>query len=625
VLSDVTGNMVTVSIEAAGIWRRLSQNERPINSAMFRAHTHPSLTRVKAYWSLEDGAEATEIASNATQVIGFPMRISGTPTLASYSEWTASDAMPTMNGASFTGRVRNYTATGTASVYMFCFVDTAVAAEKSLLHLKTSGTAKTFDVRLLANGNMRLKAYDDDDAAIDDGAGNLDSELGLAVNGRGFMMAGLHLLQIGTGIKWFLTINDFTNTDLALGGIDALYFTGTITSKTFKTITSVTVGKDGGLDQVILGHLTVSDEVTTRLYDVGDAVNAYNGENPATRLLRICGEDQVPIDVASDGGVSPGNSVTMGDQTIKTQAEILTEVETTDLGLLAESRDRFALRYRTRLSLANQAPKLTLSHGGHELGDTLKPVDDDQRTVNEQYVIREQGVKAYRSKNQGKLSVLKPKAGGVGRYPDEKVISVTYDQQVADQAGFRLRVGTVDEARYPQIVINLHHPTFTDNPDLLAAALALDIGDRVVVTDLPGHLPPDDISVIVHGYSETFDQFLHTITLNCIPESPWEWAVADAALGRADTDGSATSGAFVSGTDTTMTAVTASGPLWTTKTASWPFNIRVSGVVLQVTAVAGGTSPQTLTITQTPVNGVIKTIPSGSDIVVADPAYVGLV
>lgn len=621
VVSDITGNLVTVTVEAAGQWRRLSANEHPVNSPMFRAHTHPSLTRVKAYWSCEDGTEATEIASDATQVTGFPMQISGSPELATYSGWTSSDALPVMSGASFAGKVRSYTATGTASVYMFCFIDTAVAAETSLMYVRTSGTARIWDVRLLANGNLRLNIYEEDGTAID-----LGGELSFDLNPRGFLMVGLHLIQSGTTIKWFVSINDFTNTDLATGtGITALYISDTVASKTFATITSVTVGKDGGLDQVVLGHVTVSDRTTVRLDDVGDAVNAFNGENPATRFLRLCGESQIPIDIAAEKAAITGNSVTMGDQTDKTLTELLTDIENTDLGLLAESRDRFALRYRTRLSLANQDPAFTLSHSGHQLGDTLKPVDDDQRTVNEQYVIRDKGIKAYKSKTQGKLSTQKPKLGGVGRYPDEKTISVTYDRQVADQAGFRLRLGTEDGARYPQIIINLHHPSIADDPVLLAAILATDIGDRVVVTDLPDYLPPDDLSVIVHGYAEDLDQFRHTMTLNCVPENPWQWAVAGDTLRRADTSGSTTSGTFVSGTDTGLTAVTPSGALWTLRAASWPFDIRVSGVVLRVTAVTGSTSPQTLTVQQTPVNGVAKTIPSGSSIVVANPAYVGLV
>lgn len=625
VVSDITGNLVTVSIEAAGIWRRLSQNEQPLNSAMFRAHTNPSLTRVKGYWSLEDGQEATQIASNTTPTIGFPMRITGSPELASYDGWTASAAMPTMRNASFAGRVRGYTASGEASVYMFLFIATAVTAETSLFQVVTSGGARTFDVRLLANGNTRLKAYDDAGAAIDDGAGNLDSELGFALNGRGFMMISLQLFEIGSDVKWYLVINDFTNTDVITGALAGLTFTGTITGQDFKTITSVNVGAERGLDDVIIGHVTASNEITSLLYDVGDAVNAYNGENPATRLLRLCGEEKIPIDIAAAKAVFTGNSVTMGDQTIQTLTDLLEEVETTDLGILHESRDRFALRYRTRLSLANQEPALTLSHAGHELADTLHPIDDDQQTINEQYVIREKGIKAFKAKTSGKISTLKPRQGGVGRYPAEKTISVTYDQQVDDQASFRLRLGTVDEARYPEITLNLHHPAFTGNPALLAAALALDIGDRVVVTDLPDYLPPDDLSVLVHGYTEKFDQFTHTITLSCIPESPWEWAVADDTVKRADTDGSTTSGAFVTGTDTSMTVVTTSGPVWTTKPTSFPFNIRVAGAVLEVTAVSGATSPQTFTITQTPLNGVIKTIPSGSDVVVANPAYVGMV
>jgi hypothetical protein len=583
--SDVTGEFVTVAIEAAGQWRRLSQNEEPLNSVMFRAHTNPSLTRVKAYWSCEDRAESTQIASNYLGG-GFPMQVSGAPAFADYSDWTSSAPLLALGSASLTGRVAPYTATGESGIYFFTFTTTAgaPAAETSLFKVQTTGTARTFDCRLLTNGSMRVKAYDDAGDPIDDGAGNLDAELGFDLFPRGFMIMHLELIQSGSNVQWFLSINDFTNTDLALGGLTASSFSGTISGKTFGIIRSVVFnGQKAALPETRLAHIVVSDQFRITLTDVGDAVNAYNGENPATRLLRVCGEEDIPCDIASQD-VS-GNSVSLGDQLTKTLTDILAETENTDLGILHESRDRLAERYRTRLSLANQDPAVTLSYTAHELGDPLHPTNDDQLTVNEQYVIREKGIKAYKAKTSGKIKNTSPKAGGVGRYTAEKTVNVTYDQQVDDQTGFRLFLGTQDRPRYPQVTVNLHHSSIAGT-SLEDDLLAVDIGDRLVVEDMPDHLPPEAADLLVVGYSERFDQFTHQITFVGTPYDPWRWAVADDATLRADTDGSATTASFVSGTGTALTAVTTQGPLWTTKAASWPFNIRASGVELEVTAVA---------------------------------------
>ena len=89
----------------------------------------------------------------------------------------------------------------------------------------------------------------------------------------------------------------------------------------------------------------------------------------------------------------------------------------------------------------------------------------------------------------------------------------------------------------------------------------------------------------------------------------------DTTNGRIDTAGSQTSGSFDAGTDTSLTVVTTAERPWINSTdhaSMFPFHIRISGVVLNVTAISGSTSPQTFTVTQAPVNGVTKTIASGS-------------
>jgi hypothetical protein len=91
------------------------------------------------------------------------------------------------------------------------------------------------------------------------------------------------------------------------------------------------------------------------------------------------------------------------------------------------------------------------------------------------------------------------------------------------------------------------------------------------------------------------------------------------AASRWSPDVSATAASFDAGTDTSLSVATSQGPLWTTDSGDLPLDIESAGVVLRVTAISGTSSPQTFTVTQTPVNGVVKTIPSGSAVRLFQP------
>jgi len=65
------------------------------------------------------------------------------------------------------------------------------------------------------------------------------------------------------------------------------------------------------------------------------------------------------------------------------------------------------------------------------------------------------------------------------------------------------------------------------------------------------------------------------------------------------------------------------GPVWTTDVAEAPFDVRVGGEVMTVTAVTGTTSPQVFTVTRS-ANGIVKAHSAGADVRLAQPAYVAL-
>jgi len=282
---------------------------------------------------------------------------------------------------------------------------------------------------------------------------------------------------------------------------------------------------------------------------------------------------------------------------------------------------------RTRQSLYNQPAKLTLDHSQHQLSAPLNPLDDDQQTRNDIMVTRNGGSSYQLVQTTGTLSI-QPAPTGVGDYATTYSISLGDDSLLPDQAAWRLHMGTVDEPRYPSISLNLRHPSFTSNVDLMNAALTLDIGDRIVITNPPPELPPDPISLIVQGYSETLGIYEHDMVLNCSPESPYEIAILeDPVLGHADTDGSTLDRDYPLGTEASIlvdtVAAPTGSPLWTTNPSDFPFDIAVGGERMTVTNITGAASPQTFTVTRS-VNGVAKSQTKGTDVRLWQPMILSL-
>lgn len=618
---DISGNDVYVQVTASGIQRRLSQGNSPLKSAVYRDMTTrvKATTAIKAYWPCEDAAGATSVASGLTT--GSSMRVTGTPTFANYSDWFGSDPLPTMGTATFTGTVPAYTATNETAIRFFLNINTAVAtgATQELIHFQTTGTANDWSLRVGDGGFVGITvtaiASDGDTVTLANG------DWAYNQNTAGPVMVTIQLTQSGANFTW-----QFQTTEIVDGALSSTPMTilgstsGTVNGYTIGRVTSVIMGRQGGLTDINIGHISVANALDAYAQS-GSSLEAWNDEDPAVRFTRLCTEEGIPNAITDDPTFTDNNA-TMGSQHSAAIMDLLQQIPATDLGMLYEPRDQLALGYRTRLSLYNQTPALTLDYEAQELSGTLAPIDDDQSTVNDVTVTRTDGSSYHTELDTGALSVLAP-PNGVGRYDTSVTVSLGSDAQLDDQAGWRLHLGTVDEARYPQVSIQLSSDAFTSNAALMAAALTLDVGDRLVITNAPAWLPPGDISVIVQGYAETFDPFLHSITLNCTPESTWQTGVLDdPILGRLDTDGSQLAAA-ASAADTSISVAVTAGPLWTTDTNDLPFDIALGGEVMTVTAISGTASPQTFTVTRS-VNGITKTQAAGADVRLANPLIISL-
>jgi hypothetical protein len=605
VLWDKSGTDVTVPVEAYGVLRRLEQGAASLKSVMHRLFT--SRSGVVAYWPCEDPEGAEEFASALSGAP--PLVTAGETTNAAYELFRASDPLPEASGVSWTGKVPTYTHTGEIQVGFLMHIPAGgVPSITQICQFHSLGTARTWKLHVDTAGGLRLQA--------DDGEGiNLLSHGFVAtpaVNGKKLRVT--ISLRYNAGLPGI----DYDVCTKQVGSSGLTVFSGTLLGETIGRVPSLIMNIGGGLTTTALGHISVRSSVAS-VNDVGsDELDAFQGETATARLIRLCQEEGTPF--ALTGDVT--DAVEMGPQLSGKLVDLLRECAASDMGILYEPRGFLGLAYRTRASLYCQDADLTLNYAAQQVSNGIEPVEDDDATRNDITVSRILGSSARKQLTTGALSVQAP-PNGVGRYDEEIPLSLALNSQLPDQASWRLHLGTVDEARYPVLGIGLHTSAFQLG-ELTGVALALDVGEQVVVTNLPTWLPPDDIQQIVQGYTETILPPEWSIDINCSPGSPWDVAIWDDSAGpgeaRYSTNGTTTTEAL----DTTETGVdvsTPAGPVW--GTADLPYDIAIGGERMTVTAVTGTGAAQTLTVTRS-VNDIVKTHLTGAEVRLFKPARYAL-
>ncbi|MFG2913363.1 hypothetical protein ACGF0D_10790 [Kitasatospora sp. NPDC048298] len=594
---DSTGADVWVDMQAAGPLRRLGQGQTPLRSVLYRAMTSATVpVPPVAYWPCEDQREATTIASGLNA--GIPMVVTGRPNLAASSMFVASDSLPTMTaGASLTGAIPAYTDSGAAQVRFLLGVPSAGFASGAVVcRFTTTGTAAAWELYAdTTSGSIGLRAFDS--------PGNLIHDTGLiifAINSAPFLCS-IQLSQNGNNIDTSIVL-------WKLGAPAADFWNSTLASRTVGVVQTVTISPTGALTDGAVGHISVQPQLTS-IFDMGAQLSAYAGESAGARITRLGAEEGI---FTSSAGATPA----MGPQRPASFLALIQECVDADMGTLYETGG--GVSYRSTSFNGNQPPNVVLSYTACNLSEVPKPVDDDTYTRNDITVSRVNGSSARATLDTGALSTKSPPMGA-GRYTESVQVNVQSDAQLADQAGWRLHLGTVDEPRYPVIAVNLAHPSIT--PSLRAQILALDIGWRMTMTDLPPWLPPGAASQIILGISETITGFEHRITFNCAPESPYQVALLDDPVRCGLDTGGSTLAMDVGNTDTTFQVATTTGPLWSTSVSDVPFDADIGGEVVTVTNISGAVSPQTFAVLRS-VNGIVKGQPTGALIRMHQPATI---
>jgi hypothetical protein len=611
---DLSGADLWVSLTAAGITRRLQQGTKALKSSLRRDLS--TKANVVAYWPMEEPAGAESFAS------GLPGDTSSLapedPTeakMAASDLFVASGPLPTLADTIVGGRVPAYTPdVAQRAVFLLSVPDAGISTDRHIARLYTSGSMSRWEIIYAAGGGGRFRGYDSDGTLIFD-----HGPFGTAFDGA-LNMHSLWLEQQGSNVfyQWAY---------FPVGSGAALVSDEGTVAGTFGRFTRIDLGTPVGMDDSVYGHVAILNGDVHNIWDTARAsLVAWSGEAGTDRLLRLATDEGLPrARIIGD----PVDAEAMGPQRQLTLMTLAREVPTADLGLLTDAPDAIALQYRTRASLYNQEPKLILDYATGVIAAPFAPVEDDQATRNDITVDRVRGSSFTAVQATGPLSTQDPPAG-VGVYDYSQELNIDSDARLPDQAGWRLRLGTIDEARYPSVRLNLRNervaPMFDD-------VMAVEDGDLIRIVNLPPQVPPGPVDLFVEGILEEISAQTHEIEFNCSPGSAWTVGVwsdttetpAPDAPQRYDTAGTIRSSGSVTATQTSITLRTTLGPTWTTNPADFPLDVMMGGERMRVTAIgaANGSGDQLFTVVRS-INGVIKTHPVGTTVSLADPAVYAL-
>lgn len=624
---DLSGADNTVTVAPTDITRRMDAGNKPQDSALLR---YINTLAPIDFWPMTDGPGVVLPASaNGGKDLRYDEgsgsfgEISIPP---SYGEGTIGDQVePVVSNkagtfATWNGRLRNE---GSVAAYQkfdwFFHVDGVSESGVITLHIDDRGEGSVSDpVRSL---NVVCTVYDGGDniriefTTLDGSTGSYT--LLATVNDAGIADGQPHYVRVeldpaSPNTLWYVYLDG------------SLIGNGTLNGSVFTPANNMTANwgaeLGGGMDKdVHFGYFMYWDSDGPTAAQVYNAWKGYPGEEHGTRLERLGSETGYSVSVSA--GTTPQTA--LGSQDRMKLLELLEETSQANLGYLVSRRDALEMTQRSSSTLWNQYPAFTVDFSAGMISSPFAPVDDDALTENDVTVKRKDGSTPTRFElTSGDLSVQDP-PNGVGRYDVEYTYNVYEDIQASDIAFMKLHLGTYNGVRYTRLTLNLANPRVHQMIDRILRA---DVGDKIRLTNLPKDHGPDDVDLLISGYSEVMGATAWNITFNCLPAEPWTAGVANGgAYSRMDTGGCELAEDLTE-TETSVDVTTTGVARWVDSSTfpdEFPFDIRVAGEVMRVTACSGTTASQTFTVVRS-INGVVKSHTTGDDVRLASPIYVAL-
>jgi hypothetical protein len=574
-LWDVTGKDVTCTIVASGIWRRISRSTLTIGSPFRRYYMNLTGGSVpQGYWPMEDGngslAFVNYLPGGASGTNGTWAGTPG-PSLAQTSTFTGSDAIPQLNASAITLTVA---AGGTTTSNCIRFLLSVPLAGDSasgttnwnLVEVDTAGTITKLEVYLNYTGTLTIDGKNSGGTVVFTGT-TTNKYLGVPV------LVSLEL----TTTTWTL------NTIKPGAGSIFETKTGSL-SMTIGAVSKVIFGRANALNETAVGHCAVIytiPSLTTAAYPL----SGYIGEYALDRFTRLCTE----LGIASETIGTSATTAALGPQVDQTMSQVFQAIEDADCGLLYESRSALALGYRSKASMQSQAVALTLNYGTSVLASQIQVTYDDQLTRNDVTITNYDGFAIDAVLIAGAMSIQAPPSGVGQGYQYARNVALAADSQVTGVASWVLGVGSVDEPRYPILTLDMSRSAVAS---LFATIPGMRIGDYLQITNPPAFLTASAVNQLVWGIEETLNNYIWTITFNCVPESPWATGYNPGTVSAKQVSGSAATNPTSSSSATLATLMGNYGPLgWPALTSTISYT--APGGTLVVVGFTAPSNPQT--------------------------------
>lgn len=571
----------TVTLSAAGALQRIQQGKKLIQSVLRRAALDDAVVgSAAAYWPMEDGSDATQFASGLPG--GPAMTMTGLDSMSpgSYDAYGGSAPIATFKAGGNISGVVPATVDTTGAIYFRTLLhipaSNSIPAGRAIIHIAATGTVAhwflLYDVA--AGGSLEILGVSSTGVTLED-TGSLAFG---NINDQDAFLAW-ELVQSGSDINWNLLV-----TNLAMG-FSGLVASGPFIGRTLGRATTFSAGGQGTMTDCAMGHVGIANNPAWLAWDP-QLLNGWLGEQAHERIARLGAEEKIPVQITGT------SSAAMGSQETATLMEIWQDCEDADGGHLFDGASA-GIGYITRDARYNRSTRLTVDYSTFRVtpavsdGDVVAPVDDDQQSRNLWAVSRSGGSSAVAADLDGPEGVSE-----IGLYDSSAELNVATDDDLLQQAAWRVHLGTVSGLRYPKVTVDL-----AANPELLADWQQVALLDRITQANVPGHYP-GSVDVAVVGRQQTVSRRSWVATVNCDAYEPWSVGVVEGAGDpalpfRLDTGGSVLAAAASAGAGSLLVATQLDSVLWTTS-ATYPadfpptndFDIEAAGLQVPVTAIA---------------------------------------
>lgn len=268
-----------------------------------------------------------------------------------------------------------------------------------------------------------------------------------------------------------------------------------------------------------ISHLAVNAN-PTGLFERAMAGSIFYDDTASERIARYA--EKIALIAPAELNLDPDtNPVTAIDIAGKTALEAMRAVETTEGGVLFDSREN-RLTFHSRARRFAELSSFTLDIGAHEVESGVAPKLDRSTLVNDI------AVKTTTGEASGASNAASIADYGYARTSVE--LATTLDAAVA-AATWDVNVYGEPRPRIPALVVDLLPLSTTRQSDLLD----LDVSSRVTVENFPDQASATSMDFMVEGCTESINSRLYSLSFNVSPASIYDvWTIEHPIYGQYD-------------------------------------------------------------------------------------------